>query len=183
MKGVMAASTDGGDNCGSGELPPGVHSAMMHWPAGQAVLGGFVGISMRRLTPKQWQLWLMAVVRGAVQGSAALEPGSGTEKNSEFNSISELDRVLLLVQKAMGTPDPPKVTAATQWLRGKGANKAANTLGKLSQLRNLKAHSAAEKVMAVVHSLMAAVAGSDLPPFDTGSIEKVRGKPWPKCIP
>ena len=179
----MTAALGGVSSGFSGELPSWVLPAMVQWPAGQAVLGGLAGISMLRPTPKQGQLWLMAVARGAVQGSAALEPGSGTEKNSEFNSISELDRVLLLVQKAMGTPDPPKVTAATQWLRGKGANKAANTLGKLSQLRNLKAHSAAEKVMAVVHSLMAAVAGSDLPPFDTGSIEKVRGKPWPKCIP
>ena len=122
MKGVMAASTDGGDNCGSGELPPWVHAAMMQWPAGQAVLGGLIGISMLRLTPKQGQLWLMAVARGAVQGSAAisgLEPGSGTGTNSEYNSISELDRVLMLVQKAMGAVDPPKVTVATQWLRGK----------------------------------------------------------------
>ena len=118
----MTAALGGVSSGFSGELPSWVLPAMVQWPAGQAVLGGLVGISMLRLTLKQGQLWLMAVARGAVQGSAAisgLEPGSGTGTNSEYNSISELDRVLMLVQKAMGADDPPKVTVATQWLRGK----------------------------------------------------------------
>ena len=101
MKGSRVATIDGSDNCSSGELPPWVNTALLQWPVSQAVLGGLVGISMLRPTPKQGQLWLMAVARGAVQGSASLDSGSGTEKD-EFTSISELGRVLLLVQKSNG---------------------------------------------------------------------------------
>ena len=74
-----------------------------------------------------------------------------SEKNAELTAA--LDKVLIEMQKHMGTDYPPVVSEAKQWLRAQGAVKAASTLGKLSPSRNLQAHSAGERVLAAAAAL------------------------------
>ena len=129
---------------------------------GQAILGALVGISFLHPTHKQGQHQLLVVARGAVQGHFARDCDQGAA--SDDNSITELDKVLIAMQQATGLPEPPKVESAICWLKVRGAKKVGNTLGRISSLRNLPAHSAGSRVIATVEGLMAgnATIGSDV---------------------
>ena len=138
-------------------LSPGITAAIPAWLVAQAVLGAVANTFVRKLPPKQGQLHIMAAARGAAQGVAAdrsiLSDSGGTSCGPGSCYIGALDRVLIELQKHMGTDYPPVVSEAKQWLRAQGAVKAASTLGKLSSSRNLQAHSAGERVLAAAAAL------------------------------
>ena len=79
----------------------------------------------------------------------------------------ELGNILLLIQKASGSKEVPRVAAAKEWLRNQGAGSAASTLGKLSSVRNVHAHAAAGRVSAAVEAIMA----GDQPESDAGRLQ------------
>ena len=142
-------SCSGGFLTGSGVTSmdiQGLTTVLKELPVGQAVLGALVGLALVQPPAKQVSFQLCAVARGAVQGSAALgKPGSQESEDGQ-DPIEELEKVLVLIQKASGSTEVPKVEDAKTWLRDQGAGSAASMLGKLSSLRNMHAHAAARRV-------------------------------------
>ena len=80
----------------------GLVTILQELPVGQAVLGAVVGFSLVQQPAKLLSVQLSAVARGAVQGSAALgRPGSQPEEEGQ-DPITELEKVLVLIQNASG---------------------------------------------------------------------------------